>query len=225
MGSPPSEPGRYSNEDQVDVTLTHSFWLMATEVTQGQYLEVMGKNPSRDKGDDLPVEQVRWLDAVKYANALSTQEGLASCYRVTGESTKWPRGLSCRGYRLPTEAEWEYAARADESTRHSGSDTVGSVGWWDGNSGSATHRVGQKSANAWGLYDMNGNVWEWCWDWYGTELSGGRNPVGPAAGSYRVPRGGSWGSPAEDARVAVRGRVAPSQRNGNVGFRLARTAP
>ena len=225
MGSPSAESGRDDDEGQVQVELTRSFWLMTTEVTQGQYRTVTGENPSHFKGDDLPVEKVSWLDAVNYANALSEREDLSACYGVIGTTVTWPEGLSCTGYRLPTEGEWEYAARGGEGHVYSGSDTLSAVGWYTENSGSTTHAVGGKAPNAFGLYDMTGNVWEWVWDWYGSTLPGGRDPLGPEAGSFRVFRGGSWFNSALYLRVAYRGWHYPDYRGTDFGFRLARTSP
>ena len=219
--------GRFTmgSQVQVQVELTRSFWLMTTEVTQGQYRAVTGENPSYFKGDDLPVEQVSWYEAVQYANALSEREDLTPCYTVSGTTVGWPKGLGCSGYRLPTEAEWEYAARGGEGHVYSGSDTPSDVGWSNENSGSKTHAVGGKAPNAYGLYDMSGNVWEWVWDVYGSTLPGGRDPHGPEAGSKRVLRGGAWGYTARYLRVAYRNGGNPDNRNHNLGFRLARTSP
>ena len=225
MGSPLGESGRYDNEGQVEVELTRSFWLMTTAVTQSQYRAVTGENPSGFKGDDLPVERVSWLDAVKYANALSEREGLTPCYEVVGTRVTWAAGLSCTGYRLPTEAEWEYAARGGEGYVYSGSATLSDVAWYGANSGGKTHAVGGKAPNAYGLYDMSGNVWERVWDGYGSTLPGGRDPLGAAAGSERVIRGGSWDYPALHLRVASRNGYYPADRSARLGFRLARTSP
>ena len=225
MGSPSGESGRDDDDEgQVQVELTRSFWLMTTEVTQGQYRAVTGENPSHFKGDDLPVENVIWLEAVNYANALSEREDLSACYTVSGSTVSWPQGVSCEGYRLPTEAEWEFAARGGEGHVYSGSSALGAVAWYSENSGSTTHGVGGKKPNAFGLYDMSGNVWEWVWDLHGSSLPGGGDPVGPNAGSKRVNRGGSWYGTARHLRVAYRSRYHPDYRNTNIGFRLARTS-
>ena len=210
------------------VTLTRGFQIQATEVTQGQYRAVMGTNPSKFSscGLDCPVENVSWHDAIKFANALSKKEGLKPAYSGSGHSIRWDK--SANGYRLPTEAEWEYAARGGKATRYSGSDKLGDVAWTRANSGKTTHKVGTKKANAWGLHDMSGNVWEWCWDWYGSSFynsSPGTDPVGARSGGRRVLRGGSWGNEPANARVANRNGYDPDNRNVNLGLRLARTSP
>ncbi len=225
MGSPSSESGRDSDETQHRVELTRSFMMAATEVTQGQWQAVMGSNPSRFSGcgADCPVEQVSWHDAVKFANALSKKEGLQAAYEISGKSVSWNK--SANGYRLPTEAEWEYAARGGQRHVYSGSNTVSAVGWTSDNSGSKTHKVAGKQANAWGLYDMTGNVWEWCWDWKGTYSTTSTDPVGAQSGDNRVRRGGSWFNRPAYARVADRYRNTPDYRDDNLGLRLVRTIP
>jgi len=201
------------------------FSMGATEVTQGLYRSVMGTNPSYYSCDDCPVEEVSWFDAVKFANAMSRQEGLEECYSISGESVSWPKGLSCTGYRLPTEAEWEYAARAGEDTLYAGGDNPDAVAWYGSN---MTHAVGGKQANAWGLYDMSGNVREWCWDLYDANYYEGSpsvDPVGAQSGSSRVSRGGSWGASPRLARLAYRRRYSPAYAVSLLGLRLSRTNP
>ena len=213
MGSPEGEPGRYSDETQHQVTLTQSYYMQTTEVTQGQWQTVMGSNPSfySSCGSDCPVESVSWNDAQTFITALN----------ALGEGT----------YRLPTEAEWEYAARAGSTTAFanggiSGMDcsydaNLDAMGWYCYNSGSTTHPVAQKQANAWGLYDMHGNVWEWCSDWYGSYPAGSVvDPTGPSTGTGRVLRGGGWSNNAQRCRSASRGDLGPSYWYANVGFRL-----
>ena len=229
MGSPSGESGRDSDETQHTVTISRSFLLGTTEVTQGQWKAVMGSNPSKftSCGDDCPVEKVSWNDVVDFCNRLSEKEGLSSCYSGSGNSVSWNQG--CTGYRLPTEAEWEYAARAGTATRFACGDSdscLGGMGWYSSNSNSNTHPVAQKQANAWGLYDMHGNVWEWVWDWKADYSSGSvTDPEGPSGGSYRVLRGGSWYYSAQYCRSADRGCNSPGDRYNSLGFRLARSLP
>jgi formylglycine-generating enzyme required for sulfatase activity len=215
MGSPSSEAGRYDNEGpQTQVRITKEFWMGMYEVTQGQYEAVMWTNPSGFKGGmNLPVETVSWVDATNFCARLTEQE------RQVG---RLPVGYV---YRLPTEAEWEYACRAGTTTRFSYGDDpqdarLGEYAWYSGNSGNQTHPVGAKKPNAWGLYDMHGNVWEWCLDWYVTYPGGSvTNPEGPGSGSYRVLRGGSWGNAGGYCRSAYRVSSTPGDRSNNLGFR------
>lgn len=203
-----------------------SYWMMKTEVTQWDYTVLMGKNPSQSKGDDRPVESVTWFDAVVYANKLSEQDGLMPAYRISGTTVDWD--LSANGWRLPTEAEWEYAARGGASSRgyrYAGGNDPGTVGWYIGNSkDSTTNPVAKKVANELGLHDLSGNVWEWCWDWYGS-YSGDNmmNPAGPDSGTDRVSRGGRWYSGETDLRSANRGKFAPGTNYYGLGFRLVRS--
>ncbi len=220
MGSPPGEEGRFDDEDQHTVAIARAYCMKATEVTQGEWQAVMGSNPSNFKncGADCPVEQVSWDEAVGFANALSRRDGLPDCYADSTFS-----GISCEGYRLPTEAEWEYAARAGTtSSRYA---NIGSVAWYGKISGAATYPVGQKQPNAWGLYDMLGNVWEWTGDWYGEYSAGASNPAWAVAAFYRVIRGESWRGYARDARAAARSARPPYSRYDIIGFRLVRTVP
>jgi formylglycine-generating enzyme required for sulfatase activity len=239
MGSPSDEPGRDDDEGpQHSVTISRPFLIGATEVTQGQWRTVMGSNPSHFSscGDECPVESVNWHEAVDFCNRLSDREGLSRCYQGVGENVTWNH--SCTGYRLPTEAEWEYAARAGSTTPFasgrisaSGNDCQADgnlevMGWYCQNSGSKTHPVGQKQANAWGLYDMQGNVWEWVWDWKGNYPSGSvTDPTGPGGGSGRVLRGGSWLYVARFCRSANRDISVPGDRDSGLGFRLSRSVP
>jgi eukaryotic-like serine/threonine-protein kinase len=207
------------------VKITRPYSLGAHEVTQRHYQAVMGVNPSRFKGSDgLPVEQVSWLDAVTFCNKFSEKEGRAPCYRINGEEVTVVEG---DGYRLPTEAEWEYACRAGSTIRYPFGDNeaeLGEYAWFSGNSTSQTHPVGQKRPNRWGLYDMLGNVWEWCQDGYDAGYYATSPPVdppGPSGATSRVFRGGGWNSPPADCRPACRNRGAPVNRSTDLGFRLA----
>jgi formylglycine-generating enzyme required for sulfatase activity len=227
MGSSAGE-GFDSERPQHEVRITRPFYLGVYEVTQGQYQAVMGQNPSYYKGSgDLPVEQVSWLDAVKFCNTLSEREGLRLFYQVDGDNVRVPdwRGT---GYRLSTEAEWEYACRAGSTTRYSfgdGEARLGDFAWFPGNSGNKTHPVGQKRPNAFGLYDMHGNVWEWCWDRYAADYykrSPVDDPRGAEVASAWVNRGGSCFSEPRHARSANRYGGRPVNRRSGLGFRLAR---
>ena len=232
MGSSALESGRGSNEVPHTVTLMTDFWMAESEVTQRQYRNLMGSSPSNFKGDELPVENVSWFEAVAYCNALSVKEKLPPCYQINGTTVGWADGVKCTGYRLPTEAEWEYAANpvTPPRTVYAGSDTVDGVAWYSTNSGSTTHAVKTKTANGRGLYDLSGNVWEWVWDWYQAnyEALPATDPIGPTtkpSPEYRVIRGGSWSDTATDARVARRYFIAPTNRDGDVGFRFVRSYP
>ena len=221
MGSPSSESGRYDRETQHEVTLTNDYMMGTYEVTQEQWEAVMGNNPSKWTGDKLPVERISWYDAIEFCNELSKLVGREPVYNINGTSTTCD--FTKNGFRLPTEAEWEYAARGGEGTEYliySGSDNLSNVGWYYSNSGSKTHTIGQKEPNKLGLYDMSGNVYEWCWDWYTYDLSSDTDPKGPSSGSYRVKRGGSWDSGSRDCRSAIRSSGSPSGSSYFIGFRL-----
>lgn len=220
MGSPEDELERYYDETQHRVTITQGFWLGKYQVTQAQWEAVMGGNPSYFKGANLPVENFSWND-------------------ISGPGGFLPRGNSFmpRGGRfsLPTEAQWEYACRAKTTTAlNSGKNLTSSeeacsnldeVGWYDDNSGGKTNPGGLKKANAWGLHDMHGNVWEWYADWKGDYPTGSMSdPLGPNSGSYRVRRGGSWNSFAYECRAAYRNSYSPGDYYNGIGFRLARGA-
>ena len=231
----------YAHEEPVHTVRVGDFYIGKYEVTQAEWEEVMGSNPSYFKGTNRPVEQVSWYDAVEYCNKRSQREGLTPVYRINGESVT--ADWNADGYRLPTEAEWEYAARGGNESKgykYAGSDNVDQVGWYWRNSGDTrldrdwdidkiianngrTQPVGGKSPNELGLYDMSGNVWEWCWDWKGSYSSGSQtNPKGPGSGRYRVDRGGSWISSAGFLRSAVRHYNSPGDRGNGLGFRLVR---
>lgn len=187
--------------------------LGAYPVTQGQYARVTGRRPSTAQGDCLPVEGVSWWDAVRFCNALSRSEGLEPAYRlkadVGGEAVEWD--ASAEGYRLPTEGEWEHACRAGTAVARYGQ--LDEIAWHRGNSQERIHAVGGKQPNAWGLHDMLGNVWEWCWDIYDAEVYG----------TYRVLRGGGWFDERWSCRASVRRRSHPTFQIDDVGFRVARS--
>ena len=226
MGSPTGETGRSANERQQRNVTVSSFYMGRYLVTQKEYKEVMGDNPSYYKGDDLPVENISWFDAVEYCNKLSEKEGLTPAYTVSGSGkdrvVTWNR--QANGYRLPTEAEWEYACRAGTTTVYNtGLTMTDNTGWYSHNSNGRTQPVGQKPANAWGLYDMHGNVREWCWDWHGNYRSSRQtDPAGPTSGTFRVSRGGSWNSGGQYLRSAYRSFADPSVSGSFLGFRVVR---
>jgi formylglycine-generating enzyme required for sulfatase activity len=230
MGSPAHEPERDDDEGPQHQVTVSSFYLGRYEVTQREYQEVMGTNPSYFKGDvpapagNLPVERVSWYDAIEYCNRRSVKEGLTPAYRVSGNNIT--RDGDANGYRLPTEAAWEYAAKGGSRgpvDEYAGSGSVDTVAWYSGNSGNRTREAGTKAPNSLGLYDMSGNVWEWCEDWYGSYASEPQtNPRGASSGYERVVRGGSWGNAAQDVRSARRHGNTPSYRDSYLGFRLAR---
>ena len=214
MGSPTNESDRQNDEVQHQVTVS-SFYMGKYEVMQKEYQEVMGENPSHIKGDNLPVENVSWYDAVEYCNRRSQKEGLTPAYTRNGDNVTWNRNAN--GYRLPTEAEWEYACRAGTTTPFNTGYYITKI---QTNFGGNTMPVGSFAPNAWGLYDMHGNVWEWCWDWYGNYSSGAQtDPNGAVTGSNRVARGGYWYF-GQRMRSAYRNSYGPSVRRNDVGFRL-----
>ncbi|GGQ14484.1 formylglycine-generating enzyme family protein [Streptosporangium pseudovulgare] len=186
--------------------------LAAVPVTRALYEEVTGERPGTARGGRLPVEGVSWQDAVRFCNTLSRRAGLTPPYRLRpgGEGVEWD--ASADGYRLPTEAEWEHACRAGTTGARYG--PLDEIAWHRGNSDERIHDAGGRRPNAWGLYDMLGNVWEWCWDVYDPEVYG----------AYRVLRGGGWFDEHWSCRASVRRRSHPSLRIDDVGFRLARTA-
>ena len=229
MGSPPDEKGSEEDERRHEVTISRDYHLGIHEVTQAQYKKIMGKNPSHFQGDAVaerhpetnrvvkevdsanhPVEQVSWEDAVEFCQRLSALPEEKKAGRV---------------YRLPSEAEWEYACRAGSQMAYSfGSDEKSLVnfGWYDSNSKGMTHAVGLKKANAWGLYDMHGNDFEWCADWYGEYPKAyATDPRGPEDGWARALRGGSWFDGAVDCRSALRGWKVRSLLDRTIGFRVA----
>jgi len=229
MGSPESEPDRNIGETQHEVRITRDFIISKYEVTQAEYMRLMGVNPSdpdRGIGYNNPVNRVSWYDAVEYCNERSREEGLTPCYSGSGYEFKCD--FSANGYRLPTEAEWEYAARGGNESLgyvYAGSNIFGSVGWHRENSGMKTQSVGRKEANELGIFDMSGNVWEWCWD-YSEDYSAAAvtDPTGPADGSTRVKRGGDARGYISYGRAAMHSSMSPTIETGSQGFRVVRTA-
>jgi formylglycine-generating enzyme required for sulfatase activity len=202
MGSPEGEEGRNPLERQHTVEITQPFLLKTTPVTQAQWQAVIGDNPSRFQGDDCrPVERVSWEDAARFNKALCEQTGGT--------------------YRLPTEAQWEYACRAGTTTTRYGD--LDAIAWYQDNAHHKTHPVAQKQPNAWGLYDMLGNVYEWCHDWFSRNCPNApqRDPKGPPSGGYRVIRGGAWSDGAWGSRAASRDNASPRYRYDFIGFRPA----
>ena len=205
MGATSEQGSEISDEKPVHSVTLSGYYIGKTEVTQALWQAVMGSNPSYFEGDDLPVEQVSWDDCQEFIRKLNS---------LTGQN-----------FRLPTEAEWEFACRGGNNSRgykYSGSNYIDNVAWYDGNSGDKTHPVATKSPNELGIYDMSGNVWEWCADWYGDYSSGRQtNPKGPYDGSNRVFRGGSWLSYARSCRSSIRYFSYPTIRFIFLGLRLA----
>ena len=202
MGSPPDEKGRQDDEFQHRVKLTHPFRIGVTEVTQAQWRAVMGSVRCHFNGDNLPVEKVSWNDAVAFCKKLSEKEG--------------------RTYRLPTEAEWEYACRAGTTGPFAGTGKIDEMGWYEANSEGRTHPVATKKPNAWGLYDVHSNVSEWCNDYYRPDYPevAVTDPTGPTEGKYRIIRGGSWGYFARGCRCAARSSAPASYQLKQTGLRI-----
>jgi formylglycine-generating enzyme required for sulfatase activity len=230
MGSPTwDKDGQPDERPQHQVRITRPFFLGACEVTQQEYQRVMGVNPSSEQlSPQQPVETVSWFEAVQFCNRLSEREKVSPYYEISGESVTI---LGGNGYRLPTEAEWEYACRARSNTKWSFGDDVQQLelyAWYKGNAGSHSHPVGEKAPNAFGLYDMHGHMWEWCWDRYGEDYyrnSPVDDPQGPSSGSLRIERGGDgWNNDPPHLRSAYRDHQVPSLRFRDLGFRVAQTS-
>ncbi len=231
-GSPPQELGRGDDEPAHVVVLGDSVRAWPHEVTQAEWTALGLANPSRFVGPDLPVETVTWRQAAEWCNLRSLEDGLTPAYAIAGESVAWDRGAD--GWRLPTEAEWEWLCRAGATSSLAGGElteprcgldpVLDGLGWYCGNAGAGTHPVGQKGANAFGLRDVHGNVQEWCWDWYAPYPAGpALDPAGPAEGDRRVVRGGSWYYFARTCRAAARAAWYPASADDVVGLRPVRT--
>ena len=219
MGLDISAPDREEDERLHRVEVSQEFMMGESEVTQELYQLVMAANPSKLKKPEKPVDSVSWLDAVQFCNRLSILEGLKPCYKLDRSYVHWPAGITCDGYRLPTEAEWEYAARAEKNTAYSLGDDPEQM-WYSKNS-RGSQDVKKKGSNTWGLFDMSGNVAEWVWDYYGDYITRDfRDPKGPIEGKYRVFRGGDWRHLAIMSRVYNREEAHPERRSGYIGFRI-----
>jgi formylglycine-generating enzyme required for sulfatase activity len=207
-----AEDGNDNEKPIREVELTEAFYLGIYEVTQAQWFAVMGISPSFFTGDSLPVERVSWQDVQAFIAQLNEIEGGSR-------------------YRLPSEAEWEYAAKggqASKSFTFAGSDSINNVAWYNANSSGISHKVGLKQPNELGIYDMSGNVWEWCQDWFDAEYyeqAPNRNPEGPSSAISKVIRGGSWGSSSDICRTTNRGSIEIESRFSGIGFRLLRAYP
>ena len=255
MGTPTDEPGRHDDEGPQRPVTVSSFYIGKNPVTVGEFRSFVNatgyrteaetrnggwvwtgiewqvrpdanwRNPYFTQGENHPVVLVSWNDAIRYANWLSEQEGLTPAYTISGTTVTWNR--SANGYRLPAEAEWEYACRAGTTTPwNTGTNiTQAQANFWVQGAANPerTSTVGSYAANAWGLYDMHGNVWEWCWDWYGEYASDAQiDPIGTSSGSGRVLRGGSWSTSAASLRSSRRNYGIPASRTTIIGFRLVR---
>ncbi len=234
LGSRPgADPDRGSDENAHPVVITRGLLVETTEVTVERWRAFVpdAASPHAECDDSCPAVEVSWVEAIEFCNFMSERDGLEPCYVVQGDGgVTWPDGLDCEGYRLPTEAEWEYAARAGAATRYVSGDNEGDMlgdAWYQGNGLQRPSPVGAKAANAWGLHDVHGNVWEWTWDAYRTDYERleSTDPVPTQETGDRVLRGGGWQSPAVDCRLSNRRYGNPAISEPDVGLRIVRTAP
>jgi formylglycine-generating enzyme required for sulfatase activity len=219
--------GELTDEKPIHEVSTDSFYIDKYEVTQEEWQEIMGSNPSFFKGEKNPVGEIDWYTAIEFCNKKSKVEGLTPCYSGIGDNINC--NFAADGYRLPTEAEWEFACLGGLKSRNysfSGSNDISEVAWYEGNSGGKPHPVGQKKPNELGIYDMSGNNWEWCWDWYAQEynIEPSHNPTGPASGKDRCYRGGGINGRMEFERCKGRFQISPSYSHSDMGLRLVKKA-
>jgi formylglycine-generating enzyme len=229
------EQGYYCGHDEKPVhvvQITQPFYMMKSEVSQELYQSITKENPSRFSkcGSKCPIENISWREAVIFANTLSTKEGLETCYDIQEQNVLWSKGVSCKGWRLPTEAEWEYAARGGKIQTYAGSKEIEPVGWYVKNAKGKTHLICEKQENAFDLCDMNGNVEEWVWDWYEPKYFVSQskkekvvNPLGSESSKYKVLRGGHFRDEEVNVHTSARNAAQPNKTYETVGFRLCRS--
>lgn len=231
MGSPPSEANRNPDETQHKVNITRAFLVSETEVTQSQYFSVRAKNPSGFVAGNNPVDSVSWFDAAQFCNALSAKENLETCYDINGTTVSWIKRFTCRGYRLLTEAEWEYVARAGQSYIYPGGSDPTPLAWFQTTASATSHPVKEKQPNAWGIYDMAGNVYEYVWDWYQPDLGSLEqfDPVSDTSSTNppsKIVRSAGWDGRIDQMRVAWRSGRQPDYSgptDKNLGIRIGRS--
>jgi formylglycine-generating enzyme required for sulfatase activity len=226
MGSRTGEAGGDASEVAHEVVIDRTLLVSQTPVTRAAWAVVLGQEPPGTDTARLPVERISWYEGLSFCNALSLLLGLTPCYGIAEDNVvEWDR--RCDGFRLPTEAEWEFLCRAGSASVYHSGDREGDLaaaGWYEANSSDGPMPVGQLQPNAWGLFDMHGNVWEWCWDWSGPYVVEDQvNPEGPSIGQARVLRGGSWRRSMHHCRSATRYDSTPENRGRSLGLRVLRT--